>query len=80
MYKVIATDEEFLLRRDNGRYYSRVKPIKTLADEWGGRCQIYVDDHCFVLALLHDGTYLTTPYIFEEAWEALMSMNEEMLR
>lgn len=44
------------------------RPIITLADEWGGRAQIAIDDHCYVLRLKQpDGTYKNTPYWFSGA-------------
>ena len=70
MYKQITIDKEITL--ENG---SKVKPIATLADDHGGRCQILVDDHCYVLCLLNGtGEYCYTPYIFREAFEVLKTL------
>ena len=46
MYKQIETDKSFWT--ESG---SQEIPIATLADEHGGRCQIAIDDHCYVLFL-----------------------------
>ena len=70
MYKQIETDESATLY--NG---AEMTPIATLADEYGGRCQITIDDHCYKLSLKQsDGTYKTTPYIFPEAFEVLKTL------
>lgn len=51
------------------------EPVATLADEWGGRCQICIDDHCYILRLKQEsGLYRTTPYIFKEAFEVLKTL------
>jgi hypothetical protein len=72
MYKQVETDKTATL--DNGVEFT---PVATLADEWGGRCQIAVDDHCYVLRLKRDdGTYKTTPYIFKEAFNVLVTLPE----
>lgn len=55
----------------------RCKPIATLADEYGGRCQIDIDDHCYILRLQqNDNKYKTTPYIFKEAFNVLKNLSE----
>jgi hypothetical protein len=70
MYKQIETDEKAVL--DNGVEFT---PIATLANEYGGRCQISIDDHCYILRLKQsDGRYITTPYIFPEAFEVLKTL------
>jgi len=67
MYKKVKTDLEYILDNDE-----KSKPIATLADEYGGRCQISIDDHCYVLRLKQqDGRYKTTSYIFKEAFKVL---------
>jgi hypothetical protein len=57
MYKQVETDAEATLK--NG---AKFEPVATLADEYGGRCQITLDDGCYVLCLRRDGAYDgTTP-------------------
>lgn len=71
MYKQIKTDKEYML--ENGEM---VQPVATLADEYGGRCQIDIDDHCYILRLRNSetGRYKKTPYIFREAFEVLVTL------
>ncbi len=72
MYKQVETDKTATL--NNGVAFT---PVATLADESVGRCQISVDDHCYVLRLKQDdGTYKTTPYIFREAFNVLVTLPE----
>ena len=52
MYKQVETDEEATLY--NG---AKFEPVATLADEYGGRCQIDLDDGCYVLCLRREGAY-----------------------
>lgn len=64
------TDKEIIL--DNG---TKAKPIVTLADEYGGKAQIIVDDHCYVLCLKQKaGKYKYTPYWFKEAVAAISTL------
>lgn len=70
MYKKVETDK----KEEMGVEFT---PVATLADEYGGRCQIVVDDHCYVLLLRQgDGTYKKTPYIFPEAFRVLTTLPE----
>ena len=72
MYKKVETDKKAVL--GNGAEFT---PVATLADEWGGRCQISIDDHCYILTLKQEnGTYKTTPYIFAEAFLVLKELPE----
>ncbi len=69
-YKRVETDESFTT---GGGSIST--PVATLTDEWGGRAQIGVDDHCYVLYLLQeDGSYKHTAWIFPEAHEVLKDL------
>lgn len=69
-YKKVETDLEYTLDNDE-----KSKPVATLADEYGGKCQISIDDHCYVLRLKQpDGRYKTTPYIFKEAFNILKTL------
>lgn len=87
MYKIVETDKEISwceLGNINGD--RTIYPIVTLADEYGGRCQIVVDDHCYKLMLIQKPTdkittewYKTTPYIFREAFEALKTLDSKPL-
>lgn len=71
IYKKVETDIEYVLNNNE-----KSKPIATLADEFGGRCQISIDDHCYVLRLKQpDGKYRTTPYVFREAFEVLKTLD-----
>jgi hypothetical protein len=73
MYKVVETDKEVT-------WNSRVTPLLTLADEYGGRAQIIIDDHCLVL-LLKQGVdsentsygYKPTCWWFKEAVNAIFT-------
>lgn len=70
MYKQVETDKNAVL--DNGVEFT---PVATLADEYGGRCQISIDDHCYILRLKQsDGKYKTTAWIFPEAFEVLKTL------
>lgn len=70
MYRQVETDKT--ARLDNGVPFT---PVATLADEYGGRCQILVDDHCYVLSLKQEGgMYKMTPYIFREAFDVLVTL------
>ncbi|MFW6001850.1 MAG: hypothetical protein ACOCQD_00760 [archaeon] len=70
MYKKVKTDEVVIT--DNG---VEIKPVATLADEYGGRCQIWIDDSCYVLSLIQDdGRYKATNHIFKEAFDVLVTL------
>ena len=72
MYKQVETDQNAVL--DNEVEFT---PVATLSDEYGGRCQISIDDHCYKLSLKQeDGTYKTTSYIFPEAFLVLRKLPE----
>lgn len=72
MYKKVETDKKAVL--NNGAEFT---PVATLADEYGGRCQISIDDHCYKLTLKKDdGKYYPTPYIFPEAFLVLRELPE----
>ncbi len=67
MYKQVETDKNAVLY--NGVEF---EPVATLADEYGGRCQIAIDDRCYqVLLKQADGRYKPTTYIFNEAFSVL---------
>jgi len=70
MYKKV--DLEIKVIDINGNEFN---PVMTLADEYGGRCQISLDDKCYVLYLRQrDARYRSTPYIFPEALAALKTL------
>ena len=70
MYKKIETDKKAILDND-----AKFTPVATLADEYGGRAQISIDDHCYILHLKQkDGRYKSTPWIFSEAFEVLKTL------
>ena len=58
-----------------------VKPVATLADKYGGRAQVIVDDGCYVLCLKReDGRYATVKHWFREAVSALQQLPTEPKR
>lgn len=74
-YKKVKTDDATSLR---GR---TVSPVATLADEHGGRAQIVIDDHCYMLLIKQSkdsaagaGYYTATPWWFREAVEVLKDL------
>jgi hypothetical protein len=70
MYKQIETDKIAIL--DNGTEFY---PVATLVDEFGGRCQISIDDHCYILHLKQcNNRYKNTSWIFPEAFEVLKKL------
>jgi len=69
MYKRVKTDESAIL--DNGVTFY---PVATLADESGGRCQISIDDDCYVLSLKREEGYIWTNHIFPEAFNVLETL------
>lgn len=69
MYKLVETDKT-AMSAGGGTF----TPIRTLADEYGGRCQISISDHCYVLSMEVEGRYKNTPYIFKEAFEVLKTL------
>ena len=79
MYKIVETDKEVI-------WNSRVTPLVTLADEYGGRAQIIKDDHCLVL-LLKQGVdtentsfgYKPTCWWFKEAVNIVREMELPIL-
>jgi len=76
VYKQVETDKK---ATTGGRLHDGTEftPVATLVDEYGGRCQIAVDDHCYVLRLRQDdGTYKTTTHIFREAFKVLVTLPE----
>ena len=68
MYKKVAKDKQFVT--EGGGY---MEPVVTLADEYGGRAQIAIDDACYVIYLNvgDGGSYRRTSWIFDEALNAL---------
>jgi len=69
-YKRVDTDKKIIL--GNG---VEASPVATLADEYGGRAQIIVDDNCYMLHLIQDDrTYKYTAWIFPEAHEVLKDL------
>jgi len=72
MYKQIETDKSFQWDNNDGSFDT---PLATLADEWGGRAQITVDDHCYVILLRgRNGRYKQTAWIFPEAFDVLKTL------
>jgi hypothetical protein len=54
---------------------TKVTPLVTLKDKWGGVSHIIEDDHCYVLINDHPTSatpgFRITPYWYKEAVEAL---------
>lgn len=70
MYKQIKTTPLIVL--PNG---AETRPVATLADEYGGMCQITCDDHCYTIKLKNkNGQYEDTTHIFPEAFEVLKTL------
>jgi len=70
MYSVQKTDKNFTT--DGG---SEMTPVVTLADGFGGKCQIAIDDNCYVLYLKQEGdVYKRTSWIFPEVHEVLRTL------
>ena len=70
MYQQVETDEEAVL--DNG---AKFEPVATLADEYGGRVQIDVDDGCYVVCVRQpDGRYVWSSHIFPEVFKVLRDL------
>ena len=61
MYKQVETDKEFVTERG-----VKWHPVATLASKGGGRCQICVDDSCYLAFLKWDEYYVPIYYLFEE--------------
>jgi hypothetical protein len=66
MYRQVETD--IIATLEGGTTFT---PVATLTDESGGKAQIHIDDHCYVLTLRRDMGYIYSPHIFPEAFEVL---------
>lgn len=73
MYKQVETDKAATL--ENGAVFH---PVATLESEHGGRCQIAIDDGCYILYLKKSpsGLYAHTAWIFPEAFKVLKTLPE----
>ena len=70
------TDETIQLTNDEW-----VRPVATLADKYGGRAQIIVDDDCYVLCLRQgSGRYAMVKHWFREAVTVLQQLPSEPKR
>lgn len=56
---------------DNG---SKIEPVATLKDQYGGIAHIWIDDNCYVLGLEKDSITTPTYHIFKEAFEVLKKL------
>ena len=80
MYQQVETDKEIV-------WNSSIQPVATLADEYGGRMQIVVDDHCFVLLIKHKDFseeepkeyYCPSSWWNKEAAEVLKTLSTDLL-
>jgi hypothetical protein len=84
MYSIIKTDSTIKWEGKNGE--RSITPILTLADEYGGRCQIIIDDHCYKIMIKtqpvddsFEELYEPTCYIFREVFEALKTLDSKPL-
>lgn len=70
-YKQIQTDTSFTTNNGNEE-----KPIVTLEDEYGGKSQIAIDDHCYVVYNLdsQSGTFRMTHHLYPEVFEVLKTL------
>lgn len=70
MYKRVESDLVAVF--ENGEEF---KPVATLADEHGGRCQVSVDDGCYVVSLRQpSGRYKITSWLFPEVLAVLKEL------
>lgn len=70
MYQQIPTDNSFVTIGGGHR-----TPIATLADQYGGRAQIAIDDHCYVLFLRQEsGQYKAVYHWWEEVIKLIQTM------
>lgn len=77
MWKVQSKPDKVGVDQKSGETF---EPVVTLVDEWGGRAQIFVDDHCFVLSIKQsDGKYRVTSWWFKEAVLALKRLSVGLL-
>jgi len=76
MYRVVKTDEKVIWGKKEDVDCVVVSPAITLADEFGGRAQIIVDDQCYVLLLKQHQAenYNHTAWWFKEAVEAIRGL------
>lgn len=71
MYRRVKTDKECKLENNES-----FVPVATLEDNNGGKCQISIDNDCYVLRLKQPGgKYKTTPFIFEDAFNVLVTLD-----
>ena len=64
MYKVVEIGDVLWNRR-------KVKPLVTLADEYGGKAAIVKDDHCLILLVGSGKKLKPATWWFREAIEAI---------
>ena len=71
MYKQIPTSETFTTINGNENF-----AVATLADEYGGVCQIGIDDGCYILYQLNHttGQFNKVYHWFREATEVLKKL------
>lgn len=72
-YKRIETDKVARISNE-----SEFTPVATLMDEYGGKAQIGIDDHCYVLYLKETDSEFYKPitHIWKEAFEVLKDLPE----
>lgn len=69
MFEIIETDKSVIWNSNP------ITPILTLADKYGGRINIIVDDNCYVCLLKkEDGTYSPIYHINSELHNALTTL------
>jgi hypothetical protein len=85
MYQQVETDNK-VQRINWGNHTYTTNPVATLADEYGGRLQITVDDHCFILLVKRskefndiEPVYVPTHWWNREAIEVLKTLPTSLL-
>jgi hypothetical protein len=69
MYKQVNTYEQ--VEMENG---ALVTPVASLESQHGGVAHFIIDDNCYVLILKRESGYISTSWIFKEAFEVLKNL------
>jgi hypothetical protein len=70
MYKKLDKPDKWF-KTEHGRVMS---PLVTLETAWGAKCQIALDDRCYVIYKDTDRGYKTSPYISWDILEVLKTL------
>ena len=80
MYVQVKTDDIAIIKHGSkdlahpDTEVTDIEPVATLADQYGGRCQVAIDDHCYVIYLKRGDTYKLATHIFPEVFEVLKKL------